>query len=119
LKYLVDEDISPKTSNFLSNLGYDIKHLREVNLKGSRDEEVMRFAKSENRILITMDADFANISIYPLGTHPGIIRIRLRYPTVHKVNQILKGLLSRAEDLKIEGCLVVATSRVFRIKRPG
>lgn len=81
MKFLVDEDISPKTALYLSNLGYDIKHLRDVNLKGCKDEEVMRFAKAENRILITMDADFSNVRVYPPGNHPGIVRIRLRYPS--------------------------------------
>ena len=118
MKFLVDEDILYKTAAHLVDLGYDAKHVRDVGLKGRTDEEIIGFARANGLVLITMDSDFSDIRKYPPGTHPGIIRIKLRYPPVHRVNKILTNLLIKIQDLKINGCLVIADYYHFRIKYP-
>lgn len=116
MRFLVDEDISYKTANFLADIGYDARHVRDVGLKGKKDEEIIEFARANGLVLITMDSDFSDIRKYPPGTHSGIIRVRLRYPSVPIVNKILKNLLIKIKDLDIKGCLVVVDSYRFRIK---
>ncbi len=35
--------------------------------------QVIEMARAQQRVLITLDKGFANILLYPSGTHPGII----------------------------------------------
>ncbi|MBI2906974.1 MAG: DUF5615 family PIN-like protein [Chloroflexi bacterium] len=79
---LLDENLPPGLAADLRALGYDATHVREAGLKGRRDSEVIAFACTTRRCLITLDADFADLRRYPLGSHCGIIRpfeYRLRH----------------------------------------
>ena len=79
MKFLLDENISHRTALFLNNLGYVALHLRDAGLKGATDEKVIGYAKRHEYVLITVDRDFGNILDYAPGTHPGIIRLKMRY----------------------------------------
>ena len=56
--FVLDENISPRVSQELRALGYDLLHVWEVGLKGCSDEELIGWAKKEKRALITLDAGF-------------------------------------------------------------
>jgi len=117
MKFLADENVSPKSVSFLQNLGFDAVHVREVGLMGKSDEEVMEYALKERRILLTMDKDFADIRNYPPGTHNGIIRMRLGFASPQAVNTCLELLLKQLSSEDIEGNLVITDGLKYRIKK--
>ena len=59
LKFLIDENISPTIVAELKKLNYDVVHVREI-CKGCPDNEIIKLAKKENRI-ITFDKDFGEL----------------------------------------------------------
>ena len=119
MEFLIDENISPLVAQELQALGYNVKHVREVGLKGCSDREVMEYARREKRALITLDADFADVRKYPPGTHAGIIRLKLKFaPSIVVVN-CLRRLLDRMENLPLaSGLLIITDGERYRIKRP-
>ena len=59
---LADENF-PKTSyRYLVEQGYDIKHIIEEGLASILDEEVLALALREERIIVTFDSDFGELS---------------------------------------------------------
>ncbi len=46
-------------------------------LVGTSDRHLSEVCKSEGRIFVTLDLDFADIRTYPPDEHPGIIVLRL------------------------------------------
>ena len=76
-RFLTDENIPPPVIQYLKNKGFDVRATREFVPPGSPDANVIGVARQEERILLTFDKHFANILLYPLRTHAGIIRIRL------------------------------------------
>ncbi len=117
MKFLADENISPTSVDYLRRLGFDAIHVREVGLKGKSDEEIMDYASKENRILLTLDRDFADIRNYPPGTHSGIIRIRLPFLSPGAVNSCLNLLLKKLSDHDVQGNLVITDGEKYRIRR--
>ena len=117
MKFLGDENISPRSVAFLQDLGFDAVHAREVGLKGKSDEEVMEFALKEERVLLTLDRDFADVRNYPPGTHNGIIRMRLAFSSPQAVNTCLEMLLRQLSDQDVKGNLVVTDGLRYRIKK--
>ena len=51
MKFLLDENISPKTVKFLKSLGFEAVHVRDVDLRGASDSEVIKFARENGLIL--------------------------------------------------------------------
>ncbi len=117
MKFLIDENISPLVAEHLRDLGYDAKHVREVDLKGRPDNEIMEYARREGRSLITLDADFADIRNYPLGSHAGIIRLKLKFAPSSAVVSCLKNLLGQIQDVPLDtGLLVTTDCKSYRVK---
>ena len=117
MKFLLDENISPKTVNFLKELGHDAIHLRDVNLKGAVDEDVINYATQHKLVLITIDRDFGNILDYPPGSHPGIIRLKLQYMPSRIVNFVLKTFLEEVKPQDIYGNLAIVEENRYRLRK--
>jgi len=83
-------------------------------LRGAPDEEVIRVALSNDKIIVAMDKDFG----YPAQAYnpQEIILLRLRIPTVqHRFEAILRAL-QLGEGLY--GCIAVVTEASIIIRSP-
>lgn len=119
MKLLVDENVSPRVAEALRDKGYDVRHVREVGMKGQPDAEIMAYARREQRTLITLDEDFADLRYYPLGTHTGIIRLKLEFAPSSIVLACLTRLLPQLQqDLLTKGSLVITDGVTYRIRTP-
>lgn len=119
LKLLLDENISPNVAVELQRLGFDAIHIRTIKMKGCKDSEVIAYAQREKRCLVTLDADFADIRYYPLGSHSGIIRLKIKFAPTGIILGVLRSLLPKLTNVQTEkGVLVVSDGKRFRIKLP-
>jgi predicted nuclease of predicted toxin-antitoxin system len=62
LKFLADMGISPRTVGELRHQGYDAVHLVEQGLQRLADGDILVKARTEGRVLLTVDLDFAQLS---------------------------------------------------------
>lgn len=80
------------------------------------DEEIAKHLKSEQRIIVTFDSDFANILAYPPIEYFGIVRIAIKPPLIKTVIDSLDLVFQEyntAEDFK--GRLIIVEPGTFRI----
>ena len=116
LKFILDANLSPITSEFLRNLGFDTTSIIEEKLYYLSDEEVVKEAKNEGRMIVTFDQDFADLWYFREKGKLGIVRIRTKNQTPEHVNEILKKFFDdpkSSDDLN--GRLVVIRETGFRI----
>lgn len=59
-KFLLDENVRIELFSLLESKGFDVRLVP----KGSSDEKVASLSKSEGRVLVTNDADFARSGLY-------------------------------------------------------
>ncbi len=119
MRFLIDENISPLVAEALRQQGYDVQHVREIGLKGRPDSEIMAYTRSERRCLVTLDEDFADLRFYPLGTHAGIIRLKLKFAPSSTVITCLTHLLPQLQaDLLEKGSLIISEGTTYRIRVP-
>jgi predicted nuclease of predicted toxin-antitoxin system len=117
--FLVDENLPRAVADALIELGLVATTVRQAGLQGAADDVVLHFAVSRNATLITADLDFANLLLFPLGSHSGIVVLRvpedLHYMTlVRRVVEVVQGELAPG----INGSLAVVTMSRVRIRRP-
>lgn len=116
MRLLLDENLSPQQAGTLREQGHDAIAILEVGLSGVPDEEVRRFAIAENRILLTLDVDFANMLRFPPAGTPGVIRLKVHPPSEAAIRDLIKKTLSRLGDKPMDGCLAVAHGDMIRIR---
>jgi predicted nuclease of predicted toxin-antitoxin system len=61
MRLLLDQDVYALTAWLLSDLGHDVILASQIGLSEAKDEEILRVAHAENRILVTRDRDFGNL----------------------------------------------------------
>lgn len=59
MRYLLDENILLSLYKMLQEK-YDVKRVQEIR-RGLSDREVLRIARREGRVLVTLDKDFASL----------------------------------------------------------
>lgn len=96
MKFLVDESVGNKFANLLKNAGYDILFVGDI-MPEVEDEKVMAFAESENRILITADKDFGELTFKLKFRINGVIFFRTLTRNPEKQFDMVRGILDKAE----------------------
>jgi predicted nuclease of predicted toxin-antitoxin system len=95
MQILADENIPGSVVQRLRDTGHDVLWIRDTS-PGIADDEIMRIAVEEQRIIITFDKDFGELAVTGQGQNPpAIILLRISKPspatTAETVNQILNG----------------------------
>ena len=90
MRLLADENVHAKLSPFLRSLSHDIQSVA----KGTEDPDIAAQAKTESRVILTHDTDFANTDQYPISAHAGVILIRINPAYLEKIKDALANLFS-------------------------
>lgn len=116
MRLLLDENLSPRQAATLREQGYDAVAVLEIGLSGEPDEKIRQHAIAENRVLLTLDADFGNILRFPPAGTPGVIRLKVHPPTEAAIREQIQRALSLLKDRSLKDCLAVAHGDVVRIR---
>jgi predicted nuclease of predicted toxin-antitoxin system len=116
MKFLLDMGISPKTADFLRNLGYDTIHLHDLESDRSTDPAVLQMARNEGRILLTHDLDFGELIAASGANIPSVIIFRLRNMNPRNVNRFIKGIITEHREALEKGAIVSVTEGQVRIR---
>lgn len=116
MKLLLDENISPQQATVLREQGHDVVAAVEVGLSGEPDTQIRAYAIQEDRVLITLDADFADMLRFPPAGTPGVIRLKIHPPTEAAIREQIQLALQRLKDADLKGCLAVAHKGIVRIR---
>ena len=76
MKIKLDQNLSIYLREVLAALDHDVDTVFDEGLTGVDDVVVLQAARSQDRILSTLDTDFLNLKVYPPGTHSGIVVFR-------------------------------------------
>jgi predicted nuclease of predicted toxin-antitoxin system len=82
------------------------------------DTTIGRAAKTEGRMLFTLDIEFGDLRKYPPGTHPGIVLFRPRSFGPLAVNRFVQEFAEDADLEQFVGCVVVVDPSRVRVRRP-
>lgn len=118
MRFLPDECMPRSSGEVLRILKFNFINAQQAGLLGKDDWSVIKFAIKANRILITLDRDFANILNYKPGTNPGIVILRPSYPaTSAKICKLLYRFLKNIDKIKTGRSLVIVSPTKVRIRK--
>lgn len=114
MKLKLDENMPASAAVYLRDAGYEADTVVEEGLRGVDDGTLSRVAMSERRILLTYDADFADIRSYPLGSHAGIVIFRLQDQRWTSLKDRLRALIDSGVLRQLNAGLAVVTESRIR-----
>ncbi|MGQ0594828.1 MAG: DUF5615 family PIN-like protein [Gammaproteobacteria bacterium] len=71
MKFKIDENLPVEIAALLEEAGYDATTVLDQELEGSADPHIASVCRKEDRALVTLDIDFADIRTYPPNQYPG------------------------------------------------
>lgn len=98
--------------------GYEADDVRDLGLSGHTDREVFERAQSLSAVVLSGDSDFANILLFPPGSHAGIVVSRI--PDDVSTDAFNRKLLAGIKQLSegdVRGALVIIEIGQIRIRR--
>ncbi len=118
MKIKLDENLPFRLATALKELGHDVHTAYEERLAGHPDKEIWGATQKESRFLITQDLDFSDLRRFVLGSHHGILLVRLRAPNRRSLTIRIEELFQEENVSEWAGCFVVATERKTRVLKP-
>ena len=89
MKLLLDENLSFRLCELLSDIFPGAQHVRTAGLERADDLTVWRYAKSHDFALVTLDADFAELAAL-FGAPPKVIWLRRGNQTTAATESLLR-----------------------------
>jgi predicted nuclease of predicted toxin-antitoxin system len=89
MKLLFDENLSPQLPNRLRNLFPNSLHVRDVGMKATSDPIVWNYAKDNDLMIVSKDADMHDLSLV-FGNPPKVIWVRLGNCSTSQVENLLR-----------------------------
>jgi predicted nuclease of predicted toxin-antitoxin system len=118
VKIKLDENIPQSLSPALKALGHDVRTVVDQGLTGHPDAGLWSVVAAEERFLVIQDVDFGKIAVTSQRGNAGILLLRLEVPSRSALLRRAKALFGTEDVSRWRGCLVVATERKIRVRRP-
>jgi predicted nuclease of predicted toxin-antitoxin system len=93
LKFKVDENLPTEYASILRVAGFEADTVSDEKLSGATDSVVSERCCAEDRVLMTLDLDFANVQTYAPKSHPGIVVFRSKSQDKPTLVALLKRLV--------------------------
>ena len=117
MKFLADMGISPRIIEYLVEQGFDAKHLLDDEVATMPDHEVLLKSRTEKRILLAHDLDFADLVAASGEQLPSVIIFRLANMRPDHVKQHLEWILQNNAASLLEGCIMSVQEHAVRVRK--
>ena len=118
LHLLLDQNIPEEIARWLRGKcpAWRITHVKETKLDGRPDSEIFRWAQANRAVVISYDEDFADTRSFPLGSHHGIVRLRVWPTTVEMTQLAIERLLTQVSESDLQGNLIIIDREKIRLR---
>lgn len=116
LKILLDQGLPRTAASLLRERGWDVQHVSERGMSKAEDAAIIALAKQEQRMVVTLDADFHALLAVSGATSPSILRIRMEGLKAEQVASLVERVLALVSDELKQGAMVTLADEKVRIK---
>ena len=117
MRFLANAGVSPKTVDFLKQLGHEAVHVRTLGLERAADRVLIDRALADSSVVVTFDLDFGDILALGVLDKPSVIICRLADERADSVNRQLATVLAeRLAELEA-GALILVEDTRYRVRK--
>ncbi|MEX5281728.1 DUF5615 family PIN-like protein [Nitrospira tepida] len=93
MQFKLDENCDPRWQAPLIRAGHAVSTVFDEDLQGAEDDTIAAACKREERCLITVDLDFAQLLDFPPEHSPGFIILRHPHPTLAGMQGLIEQIV--------------------------
>ena len=117
MRFKVDENLPDAIRDLLKSEGWDAATVRDQGLGGASDVRLAAVCAEEDRILVTLDRGFANITAHPPANIPGCVVFRPRTQDKTHLIALARRASIALRGQPMRGELWIVEERRIRIRR--
>jgi predicted nuclease of predicted toxin-antitoxin system len=111
IRLYLDQMLRNEVALALRDEGHDVLRATEVGQARADDNQILKKAISENRVLITLDEHFGDWVILPLSEHSGVIRLKINPTTSENAIKLLLPFLRLHSSAQFRNYLVILSPK--------
>ncbi len=115
-RFKLDENLPTEATGVFRAAGHDALSVTDQQMGGQTDDEVATVCQQEDRVVVTLDLDFADIRAYPPADYPGIVVLRLARLDKRRVLSIMQRLTTLVEREPLAGKLWIVNESSVRVR---
>jgi len=120
MRFLVDENLSPRVCDRLNAAGHAATHVCDEGMSSATDSQVLVKAVADGRVLLTADrGDFGRELAHTQAIEPSVILLR-QLPDVVRADEVaalvLANLTPELASALAKGAFLVLTPNVVRLR---
>ncbi len=120
MRVKLDENLGTRTQDLFCAQGHDVQTVHSQELQGCADKHLHEVCCQEQRCLVTLDLDSADVTRFPPGRAKGIVVIRVpQNPRLPLLGQLIRQLLGISTRMAVDGKLWIIEMGRVRIQEPG
>ena len=114
MKFKLDENFGTRTQQLFRAAGHDVQTVRDEGLQGGSDQYLYEVCCTEQRCLVTLGLDFADIIRFPPNQASGIVVIRVpRNPSLSLLEKLIRQFSQMLTRMSVEKQLwIVEVGRI-------
>ena len=118
MRFLIDENLSPRVAEILGAAEHDAAHARDLGLVAASDPVVLEAAGHDDRVIVSADSDFGALLAHGHLGKPSVILFQRQHDRRATVQAqlLLDNPDAVVEDLAAGAVVVLTESRV-RVRR--
>ena len=115
IRLLLDQGLPRSTVHHLQEAGIDVEHVADIGLDRATDTAIIEQARSQGRVIVTLDADFHSLLAVSGESTPSVIRIRREGLRGPEVAVLIQQVLAQVGEQLPQGVMVTVTERHVRL----
>jgi predicted nuclease of predicted toxin-antitoxin system len=116
IKLLLDQGVPYSAASHLTAAGWDAIHTSEVGMQRASDRQILDYSASEERICVTLDADFHMLLAINNLHSPSVIRIRREGLKGEGIARLLLEIWPIVGEKLKKNAMVTVTDKNIRVR---
>lgn len=116
MKLLLDQGTPRSAASLLRQAGIDAVHTGECGLATATDAEIVQWAREQNRVVVTLDADFHALLALSEASKPSVIRFRIEGLRAAEFSEMLQSVIQQCSEDIASGAMLSVTETQIRIR---
>jgi predicted nuclease of predicted toxin-antitoxin system len=100
----------------LRQAGHEAVHVGEIGRSDAADAAILKLAADEQRVVVTLDADFHALLAMTAAIGPSVIRIREEGLKGRETALLILAIHSQFADSLLKGCVVTVARGTARLR---